>query len=345
MRSAAIILLFALETEALAGQADLFQQTDKLDDKADHDSEDRAVEKGFEAFANLAALNIGGAISNGKQAYGAYENSKEFERLSREAERRKQRMKSGATIEARPARDRTHILASMDRSRLYKGAVGDAAAKAERAFGWSREQMFDIAVRWEAQVLAKLEDGSTVTSSAFGDAVEDARRLIPYVPNPKTRSTLEKVSAIVTPQFAAMTLDRIFGEHADAKGKAPDTNVSAQAYAPAPAELTTSALPAPAEPTRQPATPQEQIAANNLERAIQNADASTAARISREVLDASGRAIVFSAPDTEGGLKLLETYFPPERTLFQMVRTQTEKFDRERHGLPAARGLVVSSGR
>ena len=76
MRSATILLFFALSSAAHGGQADLFQQTDNLDNKADHDSEDRAVEKGFEAFANLAALNIGGAISNGKQAYGAYENSK-----------------------------------------------------------------------------------------------------------------------------------------------------------------------------------------------------------------------------------------------------------------------------
>lgn len=343
MRSATILLLLALSPAASAGQADLFQQTDSLDNKADHDSEDRAVEKGFEAFANLAALNIGGAISNGKQAYGAYENSKEFERLSREAERRKQRMNSGGKVEARPLRERRHILGTMDRSRLYKGAVGDAAAKAEQAFGWSREQMFDIAVRWEAQVLSKVEDGSTVTSAAFGDSVEDARRLIPYVPNPKTRSTLEKVSAIVTPQFAAFTLDKIFGEHAEGKGKVTDPSPSSPASGPALVAPSTPA-PAPAE-LRPQGTPQEQLANENLERAIEVADAPAAARLSREVLDASGRAIVFTPPDTAGGLKLLETYFPPERTLFQMVRTQTEKFDRERHGLPAPRGLVLSSGK
>lgn len=66
-----LILALLSPKMASASQADLFHNTDKMDDKADRDSEDRAVEKGFEAFANLAALNIGGAISNGKQAYGA----------------------------------------------------------------------------------------------------------------------------------------------------------------------------------------------------------------------------------------------------------------------------------
>lgn len=344
MRSATILLFFALSSAAHAGQADLFQQTDNLDHKADHDSEDRAVEKGFEAFANLAALNIGGAISNGKQAYGAYENSKEFERLSREAERRKQRMNSGGTVEARPLRERRYILASMDRSRLYKGAVGDAAAKAEQAFGWSREQMFDIAVRWEAQVLSKVEDGSKVTSAAFGDSVEDARRLIPYVPNPKTRSTLEKVSAIVTPQFAAFTLDKIFGEHAEANRKPAGgdqaKNGASEQMAAGAAPSVSQAAPSEEKPVQPPG-----IAEQNLERALQDADSITAARLSREAIYASGRPIVLNGAEKEGGLPLLESYFPPERTLFEMVRTQTEKFDRMRHGLPPPPGLIVRSGR
>lgn len=325
---------------AFCGQADLINDADKLDNKSDHDSEDRAVEKGFDAFADLAALNIGGAISNGKQAYQSYQNSKEFERISREANRRSQLMKSGGTVQVRAARERKHILGSMDRSRLYSGSIGEAAGRAEKAFGWNRNQMFEIAVSWEKKVLAKLGDEQTITGSAFGEVVEEARKLIPLVPNTDTRKTLEKVSAIITPSFAEATLGRIAGDQeastiATVNDRKIETGDSEATMARADA-VAVNSNPTPAQPEENLRPGSREIAQLNLKKALENANPEEAAKIAREEIDAHGSPIL--GVDARDSSKLLSGLFLPakEKSIFQMIRTQTGKFQKKIYGPHAA---------
>src|ERR1700751_1536605 len=75
------LALFPPSTAFADGQATLLGSSSNTYDHGHHDDRNRAVQHGFDAFADLAALNIGGAIDNGITAYTAYQNSRSLTSL------------------------------------------------------------------------------------------------------------------------------------------------------------------------------------------------------------------------------------------------------------------------
>ena len=77
-----------------------------------------------------------------------------------------------------------------------------------------------------------------------------------------------------------------------------------------------------------------ELAQLNLKKALENADPAEAAKIAREEIDAHGSPILgVEAKDSE---KLLSGLFAPEKSIFQMIRTQTGKFQRRNNGQHAS---------
>jgi hypothetical protein len=327
-RAIGLGLAFALAlspvTTQAQGQADLLRTADKTNQQGDVDSEDRAVEKGFQALNDLASLNIGGAIYHGTQAYHSYNHSVEFERLADENAKRKNTLLStGREAEARRtladnltrSQRNNRILSNFDRRRLYEGAIGEAAAQAEKIFGTTREKMWDIAMRVEDRVWTAVETKEEITGAKI---LAEAKPLVALIPNETARSNIESALGQLTPELANAGLEKLLAERPTALAAGGDPG--ANNGIPAAPEGSPGAIPGnTAAPSPSPPSTAEALAPPSEAESL----------AINQVVAKNNPTGFFIGLHDDAPEKLLGRYLATEElTLFGQIKRQTRKFHR-----------------
>jgi hypothetical protein len=180
------------------------------------DSKDEGVRNAYRALNRLASLDIGGAIHYGYKGYGNYINSQRMDDLDTLSWKNKGSMDSyaAAPVSGRstvtgtpgsgdtpsqvgPEREAAHVgpegraaskgLSNLDRSFLYRGETGEAAAEFERRSGMNREALFNELVAAEASGLS-WDDPNLM------DRMESRyKAFVQKIPNQEYRANIEKM--------------------------------------------------------------------------------------------------------------------------------------------------------
>ena len=234
-KSLAITLSFTLTlTSAHADPSQLRYQVDaaELHDRASDLSMESATGHAMVAVVNLAAMNIGGAVSNGYAAYGNYRNSEGLDtatdRNIRAAHSYESLSGTGAgtakfevahktTAAAPEAEEKTGAKRTtfrrLNRKFLREGKMNEIAAEFEAKSGMSRDQFFDaLATISEQKISAKDPE---VVEKAIGRF----RAFIELVPNPEFKAGLAKaldsVPDTVQKGFVAQAISKAINFVAD----------------------------------------------------------------------------------------------------------------------------------
>lgn len=166
------------------------------------DSKDEGVRNAMRALNNLAALNIGGAITYGYRGYGNYINSQKMDDLDDRARRLKGTMNSvnnntvggganrapasaasqGSSVTGNPSKR----MSDMDRSFLYRGETSEVAAEFEKRSGMSREELFN-------HIASAADSGLSWDDPNLLEKVDERyKAFITRVPNKDFRGGIEK---------------------------------------------------------------------------------------------------------------------------------------------------------